>query len=94
MQSKNMARALRRHHTRRLKAKRRVYWGHHRGGAYALEWTARQLGMVVATPHPCSCLGCGNERRWTGERTVQERRFFQFDPEQLLDGDDGSDTAE
>lgn len=86
MDLKNMARALRRHHAGRLKAKRRVYWGHHRGGPYALEWTARQLGLVLNTPHPCSCLVCGNERRWTGERTLQEQRWYQVPLTDLLKG--------
>ena len=34
----------------------------------------RRLGMLVSTSALCSCWMCCNERRVTGERTVQERR--------------------
>lgn len=70
---KNHARALRRHHRARLKKNRRYYWG--REGL--ADWTPCSLGKAIDTPHPCSCLGCGNSRRWLGERTIQERRAYQ-----------------
>lgn len=60
-------RALRRHHYRRLQAKRKNYWfGNH---------TPRESGMIATTPHPCSCLGCGNLRKHCNQKTVQERRY-------------------
>ena len=62
-----MSRALRRHHYRRLQKKRQHYWS---GTKYM---TPRKLGMVVSTPHPCSCMGCGHQRYWFGP-TIQERR--------------------
>ena len=62
-------RAWRRHHIERLKRKRRTYWG---GRASD---DARSLRRVTRTPRPCSCLFCGNPRRWWGERTAQERRM-------------------
>lgn len=59
-----MPRALRRHHTRRLKRNRKDYWFG--------DMNKRQLGKVVTTPHPCSCRSCGNQRKWEGE-TRQEQ---------------------
>ena len=68
-------RAVRRHHRERLKVKRAVYWGFLRQeGRYRGVMTERHLGIVVKTPHPCSCYGCGNPRR-IGELTMQERKF-------------------
>lgn len=65
-------RAVRRHHTARLKAKRKTYWGNGKGTKYSPYMTARQLGIVVHTPQICSCgLGCGNARRCYG-RTRKE----------------------
>ena len=65
---KDMNRAKRRHHWRRLLNKRRsdenFRWG-----------DKSKSGMVVNTPCSCSCPGCGNPRRHFGEKTVQERRF-------------------
>jgi HK97 family phage portal protein len=59
-----------RHHYNRLKKKRGDYWF---GREYPM--SEKDLGQVANTPHPCSCLGCGNQRRLLG-RTMQERRFF------------------
>jgi len=59
-----MSRALRRHHTRRLKHNRKNY--------YDRELIGRDLGKVVSTPHPCSARCCGNQRKWEGE-TRQEQ---------------------
>lgn len=63
-----MSRALNRHHRARLKRSRRYYWGRD-----LVQGPPRQLGRVIDTPHPCSCLMCGNERAHAG-RTMQERR--------------------
>jgi len=60
-------RAERRHHTARLKAARRRYWGRD------LRAEPQQLGMCVNTAAVCSCAMCGNPRRIHKERTVQER---------------------
>jgi hypothetical protein len=93
MQHKNFARALRRHHRARLKKARQFYWGN--GFAGGRQWTPRSLGMVVHTPQMCSCLGCGNLRRWMGERTMQERRVYQESVWEALDGDvDHGDTCQ
>lgn len=89
LSEKNMARALRRHHARRLKAVRRTYWGHGRPGCSGFDWTPRQLGLVVNTPQICSCWVCGNPRRWFGERSMQERRLFQVDVASQLSESDG-----
>lgn len=58
-------RALRRHHTERLKRKRAGYFFGKAGV------------KVFHTPALCSCPMCGNPRKWFGERTIQERRLFQ-----------------
>lgn len=60
-------RAVRRHHRERLKKVRKGHWGY-------FDKTPRQLGILVNTSAVCSCWMCRNERRVTGERTVQERR--------------------
>ena len=71
---KPAGRAVRRHHAERLRVKRRHYWG---GRWRALD--ARFLAMLLHTPALCSKFCCGNPRKWMGERTMQERRFFQSD---------------
>ena len=60
-------RAERRHHYNRLRAKR---------GKYTMigESTPKRLGMAVHTACACSCWMCGNPRRHSGERTIQERK--------------------
>lgn len=78
-------RALRRHHNRRLKKNRSCYWGYGPSGYLGKTMSAAVRGKALNTPHPCSCMGCGNSRRWLGERTVQERRWLQESVEQLLD---------
>ena len=67
-----MSRAIRRHHRERLKKARRNYWCYHYLNNPMSE---AQLSVATGTPHPCSCLGCGNQRRYDGP-TRQERRFM------------------
>ncbi len=52
---------------RRVKAR---YWSHGRGPHH---WDVRHLGIAVDTPHPCSCLHCGNRRQFEGQ-TLAERK--------------------
>lgn len=33
--------------------------------------------VKAGTPKPCSCFMCGNPRKWFGEKSIQERRFYQ-----------------
>ena len=73
-------RALRRHHRERLKRKRASYWL-----GYTWPMDERLLGMVVSTPHPCSSYCCGNPRKWFGELSIQERKYFQESIEENLD---------
>lgn len=82
--SKDLARALRRHHAARLKKARRGYWGRMYGSVCYEPLTPRQQGRVLATPHLCSLVCCGNPRRWLGERTIQEGRLFQHRMDELL----------
>ncbi len=72
-EEKDLARALRRHHAARLKQNRQFYWG--RSSHDPL--TSRQRGILLHTAHVCSCFGCGNPRRWFGEKSMQERRWLQ-----------------
>jgi hypothetical protein len=66
---------IRRHHYKRLQKTRSNYWFGHE-----TKHTLRESGMVVSTPHPCSCPGgCGNPRTLKGEKTIQEKRIFQKD---------------
>lgn len=64
--------AIRRHHYKRLQKARSDFWF-----GSETKHTPRESGMIVSTPHPCSCLGCGNLRKHTGEKPVQERRNDQ-----------------
>ena len=72
---KETNRAERRHHTERLKHNRRFYHGRDLGREPV------QLGKAVTTPANCSCAGCGNPRKFHGERTVQELRAMQLGAE-------------
>lgn len=62
-------RAYRRAQIARLKAKRRRYYNGARD--------ERELGRWVWTATVCSCWMCGNPRRFSGEQSMQERRFEQ-----------------
>lgn len=59
---------IRRHHTTRLKKKRRKYWRRDMLNDKEL------LSKVVKTPCTCSCPMCGNPRKHFNEKTIQERR--------------------
>jgi hypothetical protein len=59
-------RGIRRHHRERVKAKRQRQFGDW--------WPDGDIHpSLIDTPHPCSCIGCGNQRRYEGP-TLQERR--------------------
>jgi hypothetical protein len=64
---KTMSRALKRHHSQRMKQRRSHYWGNAAAGG------ARRIGIVATTPKPCSCWMCRNRRRDEGP-TLQELR--------------------
>lgn len=96
---KDMKRAIRRAHTRRLKHNRKYYWGYgfpHRQyyGAWGSDKTlslsgfnemdSKQLGKVVKNPAMCSCMGCGNARRWFG-RSISECSFIELLKTELND---------
>lgn len=74
------SRAIRRAHAERLKKYRRNWWGS--------SLASKHLGKVVDTPTPCSCWMCGNPRRYSGERTIQERRQTQNQVEELPGADE------
>lgn len=60
-------RAQRRHDAERVKRRVRTYYGGWAGRS------PRNIGMVARTHQICSCLYCGNPRRYEGP-TRQERR--------------------
>jgi len=70
--AKTMTRALRRHHTARLKQNRRFYYHCDLAGIPGA------LGKVVAAAASCSCWMCGNPRKHFNERSIQEQRDMQF----------------
>lgn len=63
--------AIRRHHWKRLKNKRKKYWG--REGKYNPPLTQKQLNMVSRTPKWCGCVLCSShKRRECGRKTFNE----------------------
>ncbi len=68
----SLKRALRRYHAQRRKAWVRRTLRHYFMERHDLP--ARRVGMYSKTPKICSCLMCGNPRRFHGELTIQERR--------------------
>jgi len=72
IKSNNLKSARRRHDYKRLQHSRRFYWS-------GLEepHNPKQSGMVVSTPQPCGKTCCNNPRKWSGQKTIQERRKFQ-----------------
>ncbi len=60
-------RAWRRVQHDRIKRRRRYYW------AGRADQDPRISGLILWTPHPCSCPMCGNRRPWEGP-TRQERQ--------------------
>lgn len=69
-----MKRAIRRYHRYRLLTQRKNYhWSHRHWGTQPRE----RVVTYVKTPTPCSCWGCGNQRRAFGRTslTLAEQRF-------------------
>lgn len=67
-------RAIRRHHTARLKRNRQNYWGYHRTSPMS----QAGLGKVSQYPCACSCFMCGNPRKhFKDGRSIQEQSFDQ-----------------
>jgi hypothetical protein len=67
--------AYRRHHAARIRRNFRKIVKHcwqssvfHDAG-----WVEHMVRRFARTRKPCSCRGCGNQRRWEGP-TIQERR--------------------
>lgn len=69
---KDLARTERRGHRERLKRARRWHWGGEDLSKHPQRWA-----RAIETPTPCSCPMCGNPRKWFGEASVPERRFWQ-----------------
>jgi hypothetical protein len=40
-----------------------------------LEWLQRHRYLRRDTTKLCSCVMCGNPRKWNNEKTLQEKRF-------------------
>lgn len=85
---KDRKRAIRRHHIARLKKTRKHYFT---VNWWPEEFMARRLGIVVQYPKMCSCIGCGNARKWFGYRTIDELRGFDKMEDGIDDYFDGQD---
>ena len=57
--------AYRRHQTEKRKASVKRLWG--------MELDEKWLHIMINTRKPCSCIWCGNPRKWFGEKTRQEK---------------------
>jgi len=68
-------RAQRRHDNARLKAIRFQHVT--RLDLTGKKPTAKQVGKRLHTAAECSCMLCGNPRRFSGARTLQEQRQMQ-----------------
>lgn len=67
LSTKDMKRALRRHHMERMKQKAtRLYGGYAAG-------RPKSIGRLANTRVPCSCYMCGNPRKHFLEITKQEK---------------------
>lgn len=65
--------ALRIHHEKRIKARvRRDFWCFWHHWEASEERKKRVCGILARTHARCSCYGCGNPRKYTGERKRQE----------------------
>lgn len=69
-------RAVRRAHTERLKAKRRVYWN---AGYWAVKYTGepvcpRRVGITYRTPKACGCWMCSNHRTLWGPSIAEVKQ--------------------
>lgn len=60
-----MGRALRRHHMEYIKLRVARYNN-------CFRKDSRLIGMRARTPKPCSCVMCGNPRKFFGDKTKQE----------------------
>lgn len=58
-------------------------WDSPRQDGYSGE-SARSIGLAARTPQRCSCVGCGNQRRWVG-LSRQEKRAKQDAEVQVRD---------
>lgn len=67
---KNMSRAVRRHHRKRIFKKRKRKCQER----YGCDHDDIFYRQMINTPTPCSCFMCGNPRRHFGEITLQERK--------------------
>lgn len=87
-------RAVRRHHVKRLKKTRQYYWGYgypfsfYNSGKDKIglpgitTMAPNQLAKVVKNPQQCSCMGCGNQRKYVG-RSLAEIRFHYLADDQM-----------
>lgn len=76
-------RAFRRHQyeIRKERVKRRYYTTGLPEKWKVGEWYDRWLGFHASTPKTCSGYCCGNQRKWFGELTIQERKAPRIDEE-------------
>lgn len=51
------------------------YWGY----TSQLKWLQRHRYLRRDTTKLCSCMMCGNPRKWYNEKTLQEKKFGGVD---------------
>ena len=81
MEKSASKRALRRHHTQRLK---RYYQRTHNWVSDKRTRDPVAAGRHFQTPHPCSCFMCGHRRRWYGLSLAERKNQLCF-AEQMAD---------
>lgn len=74
--------ALKRHHTARLKNKRKSYYTVHTGN---VELDKIRVAKAIKTPKRCSCPLCGNARRHFSRDTLKEVSDALYYKLELLD---------
>jgi hypothetical protein len=70
--SRGNKKALRRHHDRRLKRKRRLY------GSLCKSDSPKVFGRTFQTPCRCSCWMCGNQRKHHGLKIQEHKALEKF----------------
>ena len=74
------SRAVRRHHHERMLDRvKGFHWLKQKFWNGSEEEREKHLRKMAETRHPCSCHMCGNPRRMFKEKTMQEKRFDEYE---------------
>jgi hypothetical protein len=69
----------RHHHERMLDRVKGFHWLKQKFWNGSEEEREKHLRKMAETRHPCSCHMCGNPRRMFKEKTMQEKRFDEYE---------------